>query len=305
MSKTVNISSPTQFNDVLKASRLVVADCKLALLRVPRPLPVTLLPRHVVVVAVVMVVAPCVDLEASDITGTLSWSLANLPSPVYADWCGPCQQVAPLFEQLSQTLSRPNLVTFVKVNTDQQKDVAQAYRVTSLPTFIIFRNAKVADRVQGADPIKLQSIVKKLSEEVENLGSGGEASGSSGGNGGSWRGADLPRGYTDITDQIELQRCELLNVDPGAGGVRVLFDTTKPSALSGGKTTTKDWVESDTDEQLLLFMPFQSVLKLHTLQVRHGRQAPSHVTNSHLTLSSRSRPYLQATTTTTTRRRPP
>jgi hypothetical protein len=175
-----------------------------------------------------------------------------------------------LFEQLSQSLSRPNLVTFVKINTDQQKDVAQAYRVTSLPTFIIFRNGKVADKVQGADPLKLQSIVKKLSQEVESIGNGsGEASGS-GSNGGTWRGADLPRGYTDITSEIELQRCELLNVDPDTGSVRVLFDTAKPTALSGAKSTSKDWVESDTDEQLLLFVPFQSMLKLHTLQVSYG-----------------------------------
>ena len=160
-------------------------------------------------------------------------------------------------------------MTFVKINTDQQKDVAEAYRVTSLPTFIIFRNGKVADKVQGADPIKLQSVVKKLSEEVQNIGSrDGEAGGSGSGSGNrDWRGAGLPRGYNDITDQIELRYCELLNVDPDAGGVRVLFDTAKPSALSGGKGATKDWVESDTDEQLLLFMPFQSMLKLHTLQV--------------------------------------
>lgn len=128
--------------------------------------------------------------------------------------------------------------------------------------------------MQGADPLRLQSVVKKLSDEVQNLSSGGgEASGSgsgsgSGGSTANWRGAGLPRGYTDITDQIELQRCELLNVDPDAGGVRVLFDGAKPSTLSGGKSSTKDWVESDTDEQLLLFTPFQSMLKLHTLQVR-------------------------------------
>ncbi|KAK4128971.1 DUF1000-domain-containing protein [Parathielavia appendiculata] len=217
MSKTVNISSPSQFNEVLQGSKLVVAD-------------------------------------------------------FYADWCGPCKQVAPVFEKLSQDLSRPKLVTFVKVNTDQQKDVAQAYRVTALPTFIVFRNGKVADKVQGADPIKLQAVVEKLSAEVQNLSiGGGESSGSgSGGGGASWRGADLPRGYTDITDQVELRYCELLNVDPDGGSVRVLFDTGKPSALSGGKPASKDWVESDTDEQLLLFMPFQSMLKLHTLQASHG-----------------------------------
>ncbi|KAK4116524.1 DUF1000-domain-containing protein [Canariomyces notabilis] len=213
MSKTVNISSPAQFNELLQSSKLVVAD-------------------------------------------------------FYADWCAPCKQVAPVFEQLSQALSRPNLATFVKINTDNQKDIAAAYNVTALPTFIFFRNGKVADKVQGADPVRLQSIVQKLSDEVQNLssGGGGEASGS-GSSTTNWRGAELPRGYTDITNQIELQRCELLNVDPDFGGVRVLFDSAKPSALSGGKGTAKDWVESDTDEQVLLFMPFQSMLKLHTLQI--------------------------------------
>ncbi|KAL2256378.1 hypothetical protein VTK26DRAFT_1760 [Humicola hyalothermophila] len=211
MSKTVSITSPAQFSEVLQSSKLVVAD-------------------------------------------------------FYADWCAPCQRVAPVFEQLSQTLSRPNLVAFVKVNTDSQKDVAQAYRVTSLPTFIIFHNGKVAERVQGADPIKLQTLVKKLMDKAENIGDSGEAS-SSGSSTAYWRGADLPRGYSDITNQIELQRCELLNVDPDTGGVRVLFENGKPSALSGGKGAAKDWVESDTDEQLLLFMPFQSMLKLHTLQL--------------------------------------
>ncbi|KAL2127587.1 hypothetical protein VTI74DRAFT_10450 [Chaetomium olivicolor] len=214
MSKTVNISSPSQFSEVLRSSRLVVAD-------------------------------------------------------FMAEWCAPCKAVSPIFEQLSAALSRPNLVTFVKVDTDQQKEVAQAYRVTSLPTFIIFRNGQVADRVQGADPQRLQSVVKKLTDKVANISdNGGQASGSgSTGSGATWRGAALPRGYTDITSQIELQRCELLNVDPDAGSVRVLFDGAKPSALSGGKSTAKDWVESDTDEQLLLFMPFQSMLKLHTIQI--------------------------------------
>ncbi|KAK4144917.1 PITH domain-containing protein [Dichotomopilus funicola] len=193
----------------------------------------------------------------------------------YSENSVPSQQVADVFEQMSGAFSRPKLVAFVKIDTEQQKDVAQAYRVTSVPTFIIFRNGKLADRVQGSDPQKLQSVLNKLSEEVENISKGksGEASGSGSGSGSAstgpnWKGAALPRGYTDVTDQIEVRHCELLNVDPDVGSVRVLFDTAKPSALSGGKSTAaKDWVESDTDEQLLLFMPFQSALKLHTLQI--------------------------------------
>ncbi|EGS16988.1 putative thioredoxin protein [Thermochaetoides thermophila DSM 1495] len=211
-SKTVNIDSPGQFSELLKSSKIVVAD-------------------------------------------------------FYADWCGPCKQVAPVFEQLSYTLSRPNLVTFVKVNTDKQKDIAQAYRVTALPTFIVFANGKVIERVQGADPLKLQQVVRKLNDRVDSIGSGGGEGSSSGSGGERWLGAELPRGYQDITGEIELPRCELLNVDGDTGSVRVLFSEKKPSALSGSKSPNKDWVESDTDEQMLLFMPFQSMLKLHTLQL--------------------------------------
>ncbi|KAJ9142161.1 Thioredoxin [Pleurostoma richardsiae] len=214
-SKTVKIESPSQFSDLLKASKIVVAD-------------------------------------------------------FYADWCGPCKQIAPIYEQLSAQLSRPKAVTFTKVDTDVQKEIASAYQVSALPTFIIFRDGNVVEKVQGADPRKLQAIVKKLSAEVEGAGGNGsaEASGSGSGSGGlSWRGSDLPRGYSDITDQIELRSCELLNFDSEFGGVRVLFDSSKPGALSGGKKTEKDWVESDTDDQLMLFLPFQSMIKLHTLQI--------------------------------------
>lgn len=112
--------------------------------------------------------------------------------------------------------------------------------------------------------------MKKIVSEVEEVhkkgGKGGEASGS-GSSGADWRGAEIPRGYSDVTDQIEIQRCDMLNWDTEAGGVRALFNSAKPSAL-GSEGTTKDWVETDTDEQLMLFIPFQSILKLHTLQVR-------------------------------------
>lgn len=195
---------------------------------------------------------------------------------VYADWCGPCKAIAPLYEKLSSTLSKPNLVTFTKVNTETQQDIAKAYAVTAMPTFIMFRHGQVAHKVQGADPMKLQSLVQKISQESQNAGSESSAGPSGSGSGNSalgWRGAALPRGYTDVTDQIEIPRTELLNFDEEYGSVRVLLDTTKPGALSGGKKTEKDWVVSDTDEQLLLFTPFMSMLKLHTLQVCPTRSA--------------------------------
>ncbi|KAK0624728.1 PITH domain-containing protein [Bombardia bombarda] len=192
----------------------------------------------------------------------------------YTDWCGPCNAAAPHYEKLSQALSRPNLVTFVKVHTEQQQELARTYDIRVLPTFIFFRNGQAVETIKGGDQKTIQSAVQKLAAEVGEIsagkGSAAEASGSGsdGNSGATWMGAPLPgRNFTDVTDQIEKQRCELLNVSSEAGGVRELFDGAKPSALSGGKTTTKDWVQSDTDEQLLLFVPFQSMLKLQNIQI--------------------------------------
>jgi hypothetical protein len=90
--------------------------------------------------------------------------------------------------------------------------------------------------------------------------------------GASSSGGNLPKGYSDISDQVDVKGLELLNADSDFAGVRILFDSSKPSGLdTKGKTGGdggKDWVESDTDEQLMLFIPFQATLKIHTLQVR-------------------------------------
>lgn len=204
--------------------------------------------------------------------------LTRISSTVYADWCGPCKQIAPGYEQLSKSLQSYKFVKFVKIDTEAHKDIASTYQVTALPTFIVFRDGKVLEKMQGADPKKLESIVKKIVSEVQDVskkgGKGGEASGSSS-SGSEWRGAEVPRGNSDVTDQIEIQRCDMLNYDSEAGGVRALFDSAKPSSL-GAEGKAKDWVETDTDEQLMLFIPFQSMLKLHTLQVRcHRSENPS------------------------------
>lgn len=157
-----------------------------------------------------------------------------------------------------------------------------------MPTFIIYKQGQVVERVQGADPRKLQAVVKKLAAEAEGSSSG---FGGGSGSGSSWRVGDLPKGYSDVTDQVDVKGLELLNSDSEFGSVRVLIDSAKPSGLQKGKASEKgkDWVESDTDEQLMLFMPFQSTLKVHTLQVCMD----SHLWRaaSDQTLPNRSLPY--------------
>lgn len=124
--------------------------------------------------------------------------------------------------------------------------------------------------MQGADPRRLNEVIQRLATEATRSDNGpGEAVSS--GAGGVWLGAAVAKGHSDVTDQVEATGLELLNRDNEAGEPRVLFDTSKPSGLSGkgkGKNAgPKDWVESDTDEQLMLYVPFQSKLKVHSLHI--------------------------------------
>ena len=160
------------------------------------------------------------------------------------------------------------MVTFVKINSDNNQDIAQQYSVSALPTFLVFRDGKVGDKIQGANPAELKKVVEKLASDIETLG---ESS-----SGGQWAGAELPRGYGDITDQVELRGCELLNADEDTGPVKVLFDSSKPKGFDKDTASSKDFVQSGADDQLLLFIPFQSSVKLHTLQVSlHEASSPS------------------------------
>ncbi|OJD14753.1 thioredoxin [Emergomyces pasteurianus Ep9510] len=197
----------------------------------------------------------------------------------YADWCGPCKVIAPLFEQLANKFSRPNKVSFIKVNVDANQDVAQAYGVTAMPTFLIFKNGAVTDSIRGANPPLLTAKIQEFASSVGSNGSGADnaAGEASGGNGGaSWLGGSAPKGYSELCDQIEIKGIDLLNCDNQVGPGRSLFAAEKPSGFSttgtsgNGKdkaSSTPDWVESDTDEQLMLYIPFQSSIKIHSLQI--------------------------------------
>lgn len=191
----------------------------------------------------------------------------------YADWCGPCKAIAPFYEQLSSQLSRPGSIAFVKVNVDEQKQIAQTYNITSMPTFMLFKAGRETKRIRGANMKELDQTVKQLAQEAQGADESG-AAGSSGGSmgaGGSWIGASLPKGYGDVTDEVDQKGLEILNLDSEAGTARDIFSPSKPSALdSKGKSAEsgkKDWVESDTDEQLMVYIPFQSTMKLHTLHI--------------------------------------
>ncbi len=76
----------------------------------------------------------------------------------WAAWCGPCRMVAPILEDLSVRYN--GSVKVVKVNVDENPNLAAQYNVMSIPTMIIFKDGKAVDEFVGALP--KPSIVNRL-----------------------------------------------------------------------------------------------------------------------------------------------
>jgi len=73
--------------------------------------------------------------------------------------CGPCQRIAPIFEQLS--LKYPKAV-FLKVDVDKCADTASMQDVSAMPTFIFYRRRTRLGQCQGADPVGLESKIQQF-----------------------------------------------------------------------------------------------------------------------------------------------
>jgi thioredoxin len=78
----------------------------------------------------------------------------------YADWCGPCKAVAPTYESLATKHSKPNRVTFTKINVDNQQAISQQYGVRAMPTFMIFKSGSVINTIRGADVRGLTTAIE-------------------------------------------------------------------------------------------------------------------------------------------------
>ncbi len=68
----------------------------------------------------------------------------------YADWCGPCNMIAPTIEALSEEYD--GKVKFVKINVDKNQQLAMKYDIMSIPTGMLFENGTVKDSLIGAYP---------------------------------------------------------------------------------------------------------------------------------------------------------
>ena len=124
-----------------------------------------------------------------------------------------------------------------------------------MPTFLIFKNTKEVTRIQGANTRALSTAIQDLATEAGSASSSssssstsaivptgfGAAPSSSSSGPTYWLGAQPPKGYKDITSEVDVRGLDLLNADSAHGSARILFDASPP-----GQKSEQDWVESDT-----------------------------------------------------------
>jgi len=102
-----------------------------------------------------------------DVTdGTFEAEVLKSALPVVVDfwapWCGPCMMMGPIVEALAAKLS--GKIKFVKLNTDENLQIGQRYKIMAIPTLIVFKGGAEAERLIGVKP--QQQLEKQLQEHM-------------------------------------------------------------------------------------------------------------------------------------------
>ncbi|KAI8985342.1 PITH domain-containing protein [Pilobolus umbonatus] len=173
----------------------------------------------------------------------------------YATWCKPCTIITPFYVQLSD---RFKTVLFTKVDVDHAQEVAALCGVSSMPTFQFYKDGKRVADMKGANAQQLEYLVKIHSGEgspinpdhlVDTINL-------------KKKNVGVP-GYMDLIDYITVNQMDALN-EQEEHSVKNIF------------RNDDTYLESDVDEQLIISVPFNQPVKLHSLKIKvpNHAQAP-------------------------------
>lgn len=77
----------------------------------------------------------------------------------WAPWCGPCRMLGPIFEELAGDYADNSSIKFVKINTDEDPDLARKFQIRGIPTIKFIKNGKEVDQQVGAVP---KEVIKEF-----------------------------------------------------------------------------------------------------------------------------------------------
>ena len=88
----------------------------------------------------------------------------------WATWCGPCRMVSPIVDEISEERRD---IKVGKINVDEQMELAQQFRIVSIPTLVVMKDGQIANKAVGAMP--KEEILALVAKERGCLAKGGEA----------------------------------------------------------------------------------------------------------------------------------
>jgi thioredoxin len=80
----------------------------------------------------------------------------------YAEWCGPCQMMGPILEQVNLQLK--DRLRIVKIDTEKYTQLASQYQIAALPTLVLFKNGQPVDRIEGV--LQAPELIQHLQKLV-------------------------------------------------------------------------------------------------------------------------------------------
>jgi len=80
----------------------------------------------------------------------------------WAEWCGPCRMVAPVLEEIGKEYG--DKLDVVKLNIDENPEVAQRYQIMAIPTMNVFKDGQVVKQIVGAKP--KSALLRELAEFI-------------------------------------------------------------------------------------------------------------------------------------------
>ena len=89
-----------------------------------------------------------VTLTSSTFDETVNGSSLPVLVDFWAEWCGPCKQIAPILADIAK--EQAGKITIAKLNVDDHGDIAGRFNVMSIPTMLVFKNGEIVNKIVGA-----------------------------------------------------------------------------------------------------------------------------------------------------------